>query len=246
MNTSQYTELERIKLKIKALANKTVGNGATEHEALAAMNVVGRLLTQYNLTMNELDVRDASYKTIYVETNRKRRHPIDNSMMALADLFGAKVWFHKRWAELYSAYAFFGQQQDLDMIEYLYKVMSTAIDAESSAFKKTETYLGHERRYRKTAYVNFQKGMAYRLSDRLRKMKRDTDTEIKGTGTALIVLKSQLTEEAFEKIGMKLGKAYHHHSRFDGEAYDAGRVAGDKVNLSRPLKSGAEPKGYLA
>jgi len=72
------TNLDDIKLKIKALAAKTVERGCTEHEALSAMAGVGRLLQRYNLTMNELDVRDSTYKTIYIDIERAHRHPIDD------------------------------------------------------------------------------------------------------------------------------------------------------------------------
>src|SRR5258708_17553858 len=94
--TTQHSELDKIKTKIKALAAKTVDRGATEEEATSAMNLVGRLLLQYNLSMNELEVRDATYKTIYLDIGRKNRHPVDQCAPALADLVGAETWFHRR------------------------------------------------------------------------------------------------------------------------------------------------------
>jgi hypothetical protein len=43
----QTTELSRVKARIKALAEKTVSNGCTEAEAMAAADMVGQLLTRY-------------------------------------------------------------------------------------------------------------------------------------------------------------------------------------------------------
>src|SRR5271169_3803247 len=54
---SQTTELTRVKARIKALAEKTVSNGCTEAEAMAAAEMVGRLLERYALSMQEIDVR---------------------------------------------------------------------------------------------------------------------------------------------------------------------------------------------
>ncbi len=54
---SQTTELARVKARIKALAEKTVANGCTKAEALSAAEMVGRLLEQYALSMDEIDVR---------------------------------------------------------------------------------------------------------------------------------------------------------------------------------------------
>ena len=54
----QTTELSRVKARIKALAEKTVSNGCTEAEAMAAAEMVGRLLERYALSMEEIDVRE--------------------------------------------------------------------------------------------------------------------------------------------------------------------------------------------
>ena len=250
MNTTQYSELDRVKLKIKALAAKTVDRGATEEEALAAMNVVGRLLTQYNLSMNELDVRDASYKTIHMQIGRQKRHPIDHAVPAIAAMTGTKTWFHKRWGTGNSTYAFFGQEQDLQMAEYLFKVIMSAMESELKTFKRTVEY--HAVTWaggKASAAISFQRGMASRLSVRLQEMKQEQDEELKAravTGTALVVLKSQLVEEEFKKqAGVKLRTARTSYRIGNNGAYSAGRAAGDKVNLSRPLNQGAAVKGHL-
>jgi hypothetical protein len=256
MDTSQYTELERIKIKIKALAAKTVEAGATEEEALAAMNVVGRLLTQYNLTMNELDVRDATYRTIHMEIGRQKRHPIDHTIPALAAFTGTKTWFHKRWGtNADSTYAFFGQDQDLVMVEYLYKLIMSAMESELAAFKLTDEYryIGDNGRrpagMRASAAISFQRGMGSRLAARLMDMKRANDAELKAraaTGTALIVLKGKLTEEAFKRdVGMKLRTVRTGYKVGNYGAFAAGHAAGDRVNLSRPIGRGHAVRGLL-
>ena len=54
----QTTKLSRVEARIKALAEKTVSNGSTEAEAMAAAEMVGRLLERYALSMAEIDVRE--------------------------------------------------------------------------------------------------------------------------------------------------------------------------------------------
>jgi Protein of unknown function (DUF2786) len=250
VNTSQHSELDRIKLKIKALAAKTVEAGATEEEALAAMNVVGRLLTQYNLSMNELDVRDASYRTIHMKIGRQKRHPIDHAIPSIAALTGTKTWFHKRWGTgADSTYAFFGQEQDLDMVEYLFNVIMSAMESEVKAFKRTAEYRAVSWAGGKaSAAISFQRGMASRLSGRLHQMKKEQDDALKtrSTSTALVVLKSQLVEEQFKKdVKIKLRSARTSYRVGNYGAFAAGHEAGDKVNLSRPLNHGNVVKGHL-
>jgi len=267
MNTTGFSELDRVKLKIKALADKTVANGCTEEEALAAMAGVGRLLSQYNLSMDEIDVRQAKCKTIYINNDRKKRHPIDGCVVALADFVGAKTWFSSQWAKVdnkyqkTTAYAFFAQEQDCELVEYLFRVIRTAIDTEAKKFRASKDYelmsitadcdednyaIGGKRR---SAYVSFQRGMAYRISERLHEMKQQNDAEMEAvrasTGRALMVLKGQLVEEEWEKEGIKLSSNYYVARVRDTSAYQRGRAAGDKVNLNRPLNAN-KAAGYLS
>jgi hypothetical protein len=249
MNTSQISERDRVKLKIKALTEKTVDNGCTEQEAVAAMQGVGRLLAQYNLSMDELDVRQSTYKTIFIDINRQRRHPIDGCVIALAKLISAKTWFHKNRGSN-GNYAFFGDAVDLELIEYLFKVIHSAMETESKRFKNSVEYKECPVS-RKTAYVSFQKAMAWRVSQRLSEIKRENDIAMKQkvTGTALVVLKDQLIKEEFsawsDKMGYKLTTVYRVQTPIYGKAYEKGLAAGDRVNLSRPLGGNKKSSGYL-
>jgi hypothetical protein len=256
------SELDRIKFKIKALAAKTISNGCSEHEALSAMEGVGRLLSQYNLTMEECDVRESACKTIYMNIGRIRRHPIDSCIVALANLVGAKVWFQRRWnkhGRLPSAYAFFGQENDLELAEYLFKVIYAAVETEAAEFKQSEDYrrrgadpgyaTHHRAGFRRTAYVAFQRGMACRIHVRLTELKAMNDLEMqryRQGGTALLVLKGQLVDDEFKRSKIKLQKDARSYCITDPVSFEHGSRAGDKVNLSRPLKKdGKATKGLL-
>lgn len=251
------SELDRIKLKIKALTAKTVANGCSEHEAMSAMEGVGRLLAQYNLTMEECDVRTSPCKTIFLDINRVHRHPIDSCIAPLADLVGARCWFHRRWGpagRLPSAYAFFGQESDLELIDYLFRVIRAAIDHESEEFKQDETYREMEDTgaplagKRRTATLSFQRGMAARIATRLRDLKQTNEAElakVRPTGTALVVLKKQLIADEFEKTGTTL-KSVRVSSRVGNlDAFARGTLAGDRVNLSRPIPGRGKVGGLI-
>ena len=73
---SQTTELTRVKARIKALAEKTVSNGCTEAEAMAAAEMVGRLLERYALSMEEIDVREAQCIRVEVPIGGRQRRQI--------------------------------------------------------------------------------------------------------------------------------------------------------------------------
>ena len=93
---SQKNELERVKARIKALAEKTVSNGCTEAEAMAAAAMVGRLLERYALSMDEIDVREARCVQVTVPVGGPRRRPIDGCVPAIARFCDCKVWLQRR------------------------------------------------------------------------------------------------------------------------------------------------------
>ena len=82
----QTTELTRVKARIKALAEKTVSNGCTEAEAMAAAEMVGRLLERYALSMEEIDVREAHCVRVEVPLGGTQRRPIDGCVTSIAQL----------------------------------------------------------------------------------------------------------------------------------------------------------------
>lgn len=257
MNTSQLSELDRIKLKIKALANKTVENGCSEEEAMSAMQGVGRLLLQYNLTMSELDVRQTPCRTVEIKTEGSR-HRIVNCIMSIGVFTDTKPWF-QNFGRNHTTYSFFGQEHDLDMAQYLFKVCKAAIDGETRRYKGTKDY--RDNGGGRSATVSFQHGLTDKLCQRLREMKREENAELQAreaeqraeqakagtagsTSTALVVLKKQLVEQEFKVHGPRLRNVRSTRAVRSRSAYGAGSAAGDRVNLSRPL-GGSKTGGLL-
>jgi Protein of unknown function (DUF2786) len=68
----------KLKARIRALAEKTVSNGCTEAEAMAAAEMVGRLLERYALSMQEIDVRHEVCVQVEVPVGGKQRRPKDH------------------------------------------------------------------------------------------------------------------------------------------------------------------------
>lgn len=69
---SRTAELSRVKGSIKALTEKTVANGCAEAEAMAAAEMVGRLLEGYALNMDEIEIRTARCVQVEVPLGGRR------------------------------------------------------------------------------------------------------------------------------------------------------------------------------
>ena len=88
------------------------------------------------------------------------------------------------------------------------------------------------------ASKSFQHGIAARVADRLDEMHRERDASVaaqRSTGTALILVKHQVVEDAFRETEIRLVSAGRlGQMRLNG-AFRHGLIAGDRVNLNRPV-----------
>src|SRR5271163_4921358 len=232
---SQTSELNRVKARIKALAEKTVSNGCTEAEAMAAAEMVGRLLERYALTMDEIEVREERCVQIEVAMRGRRRRPVDCCVTAIARFCDCKVWLSRD--ELGISYVFFGFEADASPAAYLLRVIDRAIQTELATFR---TYCQRLKGIAlRRASLSFQHGMATRVAERLSDMHRTRDADIaaqRSTGTALVLLKRNVVEEAFEETGIQLVSGGGAGRRRITAAFRHGVEAGDRVRLDRPLR----------
>ena len=249
---NQTQELKRVKARIKALTEKTVANGCTEAEAMSAAEMVGRLLERYALSMDEIEVRTARCVQVEVELGSRRRRPIDGTVPAIARFCDCKVWLTPAAREEVSGekpkgirYVFFGFETDTALAAYLFAVIDRAIKTETSGFKLANPRLKAIKLRR--ASSSFQHGQVARVAARLETMHAEREASVQAqrvTGTALMIVKHQVVEEAFRETDVKLVNIYGLGAKVIPSAYQAGLVAGDRVNLSRPIRG--EGQGRLS
>ncbi|MXP64356.1 DUF2786 domain-containing protein [Roseomonas sp. M0104] len=230
---NQAAELARVKARIRALTEKTVSNGCTEAEALAAAEMVGRLLERYALSMDEVELREARCIQVEVPLAGRRRRPVDACVPAIARFCDCKVWLAREAKGPH--YVFFGLEPDTALASYLFAVVERSIGTELAGFRAARPALRGLSLRR--ASTSFQQGMAGRLAERLEAMVRERQAGMAArpaTGTALVVAKRQVVEEAFREAAIRLVSSRRQAVRADG-AYHHGYAAGDRVNLNRPV-----------
>jgi hypothetical protein len=237
---SQTTELTRVKARIKALAEKTVSNGCTEAEAMAAAEMVGRLLERYALSMEEIDVREALCVRVEVPIGGRQRRPIDGCVTSIARFCDCKVWI-SRDGDVPS-YVFFGFESDTTLASYLYSLINHAMWTELEAFRATHPQLRATRL--RSASKSFQQGMAVRIAGRLDHMHQARDVNVaaqRSTGTALMLIKHRVVDDAFRETEIRLVSAGSLTRARVNRAFRHGLVAGDRVNINRPVQGAGNP-----
>ena len=171
---------------------------------------------------------------VEVPIGGKRRRPIDGCVTAIARFCDCKVWVSRD--TMMPSYVFFGFDADTALAGYLFTVIDRAMGTELTAFRAAHPRLrGVGLR---GASKSFQQGMAARVADRLDEMHRARDASVaaqRSTGTALILVKHQVVEDAFRETEIRLVSAGRlSRARLNG-AFRQGLAAGDRVNLNRPV-----------
>ncbi len=232
-------ERETIAARIRALLAKTVENGCTEAEALAAAQLAAKLLQQYGLTLDEVQLRETPFK---LQTQRQDDLVGDRLWIvaaAIADLVGSRFWTSG--PGVYPVQlTFFGFAHEVEISAYLLEICSRATRGQHDQLARGLALLRpHVRRMRLRAFVD---GMVERLAERIRAMKPPAPP----AGRGLVVLRDQLIDQALADAGIQLQATTRRSSRdLDPEFLD-GRRAADQVALNPGLQGAARPAGRLA
>jgi len=196
-------ELDRLIGRIQGLRAKTVEQGCTEQEALAAAEKVAELLDRYGLSLSELDLQQQACEGMPVETGRRRVGPVDDCVPAVAAFFDCRVWGEKS-ASGTLRYVFFGLPADVAAARYLYELVERAFATETARFQTGETYTAAHTRVRRTATNSFQIGLARGIASKLQALRDAREATLRSaSGRDLVVAKADVVDAELSKLGMQ-------------------------------------------
>lgn len=220
-------DINRLRARINALRTKTVDQGCTEEEALAAAEKVAELLDRYGLSLGEAEIAKQTCETFAIETGRKRGAPFDLCIPALGAFCDCRVWMEKSPDEEIR-YIVFGLPGDIAGARYLHEMIERAFITETGRFKAGDLYGAHPSGQRRSATASFQTGLANGICRKLGEIKAARDALRASGGRELVLVKSASVDEEFDKLGLSLTK-----KRISGQArklfkhpYEAGAAAG--------------------
>lgn len=218
---------ERIARIARALAAKTVENGCTEDEALAAAEQLAKVLRDHNMTMDEAEARETPFK----HHEEAHEDGVGQRLWKVADgvsyLTGTRYWTSPAGFRPVRVH-FFGYEHEVDVARYLLEICARAMRGERDRLRKAYALLRPE--VRKRRIVPFLDGMADSLRRRLKAMKPTLPP-----GKGLVVLRDELVVKAMEEEGIRLTAQQERRSRAYAETYRAGVEAGERVRLNPGL-----------
>lgn len=224
------TEIKREKVlaKIKALLSKTVENGCTEHEAMAALDVARGLMDSYEVTPEDL-------QDIKRETADLLRADIDSlgikTMLAraISEFCDCKVW--KSGKEV----VYCGLPADVELAKWLTESLHTFVKAELKKHNAKFVVVGFSGPEKRRIQNGFTMGCCHRISERLDALTRKSRSRRTSNSTALVVAKGALIASKMAATGIHFGKARRTSRRVNHDSYGAGKAAGDKASFGRPV-----------
>jgi hypothetical protein len=224
---------KKISAKIRALLAKTVENGCTEEEAVAAAAKAAELLDLYDLDLDEVEMRESPFEHAYETYDDPVAERLWKPAHGIAAMTGTRWWTSKP-GVFPVRIDFFGFAHEVEIAKYLMAICVRAMrDAHARKAKELAILAKDFRRRRMAAFLD---GMADSLRKRIEAMRPP-----KPTGTGLVVLRNALIDEALKDLGTKLKGGKGRPSRDFEPEYEKGVLAGERVSLSAGVGASTSP-----
>ncbi|MBE7157834.1 MAG: DUF2786 domain-containing protein [Rhodospirillales bacterium] len=225
--SARDADLDRLIGRIQALRAKTVEQGCTEEEALAAAEKVAELLDRYGLSLSELDLQQQACEGVSVDTERKRAGPVDDCVPAVAAFFDCRVWGEKA-SSGRLRYVFFGLPADVAAARYLYDLVEQAFETEMTRFRAGSSYSAAPTGARRMLTTSFQIGLGQGITAKLHNLRAAREATLRtSSGRDLVVVKADIVDEELAKLGLHFrSRARPSGRRVVRDAFEAGHEAG--------------------
>lgn len=232
--------------RIRKLSAMTVANGCSETEAAFAMQKLNEIMAEYNPTEQELRAEATRCEGQVLRTMDKDYRDWWKILTPIAKLWGCHSWHHCHIEDLFglgqpqvfNEFHFFGIPTDATAAMSMTAMCFSAIQTEASAWTKLQRKCAKSSE-RNELLRSFRVGMADRLQERIIAM-IPLRPEM-STGQGLVVLKDQLVNAEFAKLGLKLHYGSTATREVDPRAYAAGQAAASNVNISPGQSVGRAP-----
>lgn len=207
--------------RIRALLAKTVANGCSESEAMAAAAKAGELMDRYGLTYSDLELKSERCQQ---HEATDRHHYVELVANAIARFCHCRVWSDE------GRIQYFGLPIDVLIAGYMTDLCRSAME---SGFK---TFLHSDQRPQgqsgRALRKPFMVAMGLRLSERIKAMAMVRErTAITADGTSLVLVKNAVVDEQYHALGYRFTRGPPPRQQGHAAAQAAGQAAGDRVNL---------------
>jgi hypothetical protein len=226
--------------KVKAMLAKTMENGCTEEEALAALAKARAWIDAHEITDDELQLSREEKAILHKESEADARdiHGIKWRFgRGIGRFCNVKIYRDDSRAGL----SFIGFKSDIDQAVWLLDHLADFVH--DKLFEFLLDCLAPEGKERKQEIRGFVIGITQRINSRLMKM-CDPVQDGRYNTQALVVIKEQAIEDFMKAEDICL-RPSRSSASFSEDAFASGQAAGDRADFARPV-SGAGARLRIA
>ncbi len=196
--------------------------------------MAAKLLKKYDVSECDLQDTDSSNRgTVGGMQTHKRELHIALRYAAAGIEALTETYAYRMGGELKIA----GTGPDVEMALYLAEMIRGAADRSWKDYRinsmrgtRSARNMYHQRK-------SYLIGFGVRMTERMKELAAQRKAE-RGTGTDLVVIKSEIIKNTLEEEGIHIRQPRRSRTKVDPTAMQMGRSGGDKVNLNRPLNGG--------
>jgi hypothetical protein len=215
--------------KVRALMAKTVDNGCTEEEALAALAKARAMMDAYEISEEELNLTKEEKAVLRSEPAGTRDpHKIKFYLAkAVSEFCECKVWRNS-----HGGLTFCGLQSDAQFATWLLDSLAVYVQGALVSHLAQSVAAPGDRR----GVINgFVIGCTSRIGQRLGELMQQSRVQATGNSRALVVVKSAAVADRMKAEGIHLRSGRSSRASYDHNSYSAGRSAGDGASFGRPI-----------
>ena len=231
---------QNILSKIRAMMAKTVENGCTEAEAMAALSMAQAMMDAYEVT--EADLNEVKTESAIKDTMNDMRDPHHiraHICVAISRFTHTKVWRNEFKSQKFK-YNFVGLRSDVDFAMWLTETLTMFVQKELKNYIWDNGYTSLPPAEKRVVTNGFVFGACNRISTRLNELVMAATTS--NNKNALVLVTNALIEKKMGELGLNLKQPRNRTSRSDHDAYKAGKAAGDRASFGRPVNGSGSIK----
>jgi len=228
LNDTRKKMLERV----RAIMSKTMANGCTEGEAMAALEKAQELMAAYDIS--EADIGAAAQgeqegATIW------RDDPNDPYQIKRYLAVGVGKFTRCRsWRGTRNEVTFCGLESDVLFAQWLLETLQRFVKRELTAHQRARKAAGLS--CPRIVSSSFVLGCSKRIYARL--LELSPKDPVSTNGNALTVSRNALIDACMDAAGIKLRDVRSRSRHVDRGAFNAGTSAGDSARFDRPVSAG--------
>lgn len=218
--------------KIRALMSKTVDNGCTEAEAMAALDKARAMMDAYEVTETDLQLSKEEVAVLRNDPmGKKDPNGIRRGLASgVARFCECKVWHGQ------DGLTFCGLPSDVEFAYWLLDSLTGFVQGEL-----VNHLIGSllDRKERKLAITGFVMGCTRRITERVTALCNQSAAVANSNGRALVAVKGTAISDVMRENGIHLRSTRRSSRQINRDSFNAGKSAGERASFGRPVSGAA-------